>query len=278
MTLEDTYYEINRILGNNGEPLESVRLVETYRRRIAIPPIAELPGYPKQYARFVYCLGLGERDLTNDPHHPRRDGTPLFWKVLFACDNRIGSIEDFMPVQRRTSFPQRLRNKIHLLTNLRAKGIWLVDASIVAVYGNGVNVSRRGMTEVLRKSWESYTKQVVTSANPEYVICVGKGVARVVENDLQALFPGRYEVIPQPNARLSSKEHMTNFQRYYELRNPPCAPKMGVVCAGFAFRAASGTFPCLVGPYSKSRSSNRSNPVQEVRNLTVRIPRRKGGA
>ena len=95
-----------------------------------------------------------------------------------------------------------------------------MDASIVAVYGSGVNVSRRSRTEVLRKSWESYTKQVVTSANPERVICVGKGVARVVENDLQALFPGRYEVIPQPNARLSSEEHMANFQRYNEICNP----------------------------------------------------------
>ena len=91
-----------------------------------------------------------------------------------------------------------------------------MDASIVAVYGNGVNVSRRIRTEVLRKSWESYTKLVVISVNPERVICVGKGVARVVENDLQALFPGRYEVIPQPNARLSSEEHIANFQRYFE--------------------------------------------------------------
>lgn len=94
-----------------------------------------------------------------------------------------------------------------------------MDASIVAVYGNGVNVSRRSRIEVLRKSWESYTKQVVTSANPECVICVEKGVARVVENDLRAIFPGRFEVISQPNARLSSEEHMANFQRYYEFCN-----------------------------------------------------------
>jgi len=94
MTLEETYYEINRILDYNAEPLESVRLVEAYSRywkpetvrvvllaeshvstsgedrRIAIPPIDDLQGYPTQYARFVYCLGLGEPDLTNDSHHP----------------------------------------------------------------------------------------------------------------------------------------------------------------------------------------------------------------
>jgi hypothetical protein len=224
MTLEETYYKINNILGNNAEPLESVRLVEAYRRylkpetvrvvllaeshvftsnedrRIAIPPIDDLPGYPTQYARFVYCLGNGERDLTNDPHHPRRDGTPQFWKVLYACDNRVENLEDFRPVLRETPLPQRLQNKIHLLKNLRAKGVWLVDASIVAVYGDGVNVSRRSRTDVLRESWGSYTKleswgsytkQVVTSSNPERVICVGKGVAGVVEKDLRALFPGR---------------------------------------------------------------------------------------
>ena len=233
MTLEETYLKINRILGNNAEPLESVRLVETYRRylkpetvrvvllaeshvftsdedrRVAIPPIDGLPGYPRQYARFVYCLGYGERELTKYPHHPRRDGTPQFWKVLYACDNRISNPEDFRLIQRETSFPQRLRNKIHLLESLRAKGIWLVDASIVAVYGNEANVSWRSRTEVLRDSWKSYTKQVVTSANPERVICVGKGVARVVEN----------EAIPQPNARFSSKEHIANFQRYYDICN-----------------------------------------------------------
>lgn len=189
-------------------------------RRIAIPPIDELPGYPKQYARFVYCLGCGERSLTGNPRHPHRDGTPQFWKVLYSCDNRLEKLEDFMPVQRRAPFPQRLKNKIALLKNLRAKGIWLVDASIVAVYGSGGNVSRTSKAEVIRKSWESYTKQVVTSANPERVICVGKGVAGVVGNDLQALFPGRYEVIPQPNARLSSEKHMANFQKYYEICNP----------------------------------------------------------
>jgi hypothetical protein len=244
MRLEETYYEINKILGDNTEPLESVRLVETYRRylkpetvrvvllaeshvftsdedrRIAIPPIDGLPGYPMQYARFVYCLGNGERDLTNDPHHPRRDGTPQFWKVLYACDNRVENLEDFRPVQRGTFFPQRLQNKIHLLKNLRAKGIWLVDASIVAVYGTGVNVSTRSRTEVLQESWESYTKQVVASANPERVICVGKGVAGVVENDLRTLFSGRYEVFPQPNARLSSQEHLAIFRRYYDICSP----------------------------------------------------------
>jgi hypothetical protein len=127
----------------------------------------------------VYCLGNGERDLTNDPHHPRRDGTPQFWKVLYACDNRIGNIEDFIPVQRGTPFPQRLQNKVHLLKNLRTKGICLVDASIVAPYRNGEKIP--GMADFIRKSWGLYTQQLVTDADPEHVICIGKGVADILK-------------------------------------------------------------------------------------------------
>jgi hypothetical protein len=131
MPLEEAYGRIRPLLGDVVESWESVSLVDQYRqylkpetvrvvllaeshvftsdedRRTAIPPIDDLPGYPTQYARFVYCLGNGERDLTDDPNHPRRDGTSQFWKVLYTCDNRIENLEDFRPVQGGTSFPQR---------------------------------------------------------------------------------------------------------------------------------------------------------------------------
>lgn len=240
--LKETYHEVERNLGSHIEPLESVQLVEEYRRywkpekvrivllaeshvftsdedrRIVIPHIDDLPGYPTRYARFVYCLGYGERTLTKNLHHPRRDGTPQFWKVLHCCNNSISTLKDFWHVQGRTPPRQRLQNKIALLKNLKAKGIWLVDASIVALYSEGKKVP--DMAEVLRKSWQSYTRQVITSANPEHVICVGKGVAKIVENDLRDIFHDRYSVIPQPNARLSSNKHIANFQRYHAICNP----------------------------------------------------------
>jgi hypothetical protein len=98
---------------------------------------------------------------------------------------------------------------------MKDDGIWLVDASIVALYKGGSKV--KNMFSVLNESWESYTKDVVISAKPEYVICIGKGVANVVGNDLDRFFGGRYSVIPQPNSFLTSQEHMANFQRYSEL-------------------------------------------------------------
>jgi hypothetical protein len=114
--LNETYFKIKRILGDHTEPLESVQLVETYRRflkpekvrvvllaeshvfthdgdrKVPILPIPDLPGYPTQYARFVYCLGYGEKDLTRSAIHPKGDGTPPFWKLFFSCCNRISSL------------------------------------------------------------------------------------------------------------------------------------------------------------------------------------------
>lgn len=233
----DAYARIKRILGSHTEPLASAQLVEEYRRymkpekvnvillaeshvhtsdsdrAIAIPSLARLPNYPTQYAKFVYCLGYGEREMTRSKAHPLRDGTPQFWKILFSCINEVSCPEDFKPVLKKcTEFAERIDNKIDLLKDLRTQGIWLVDASIVALYRSGRKVPN--MFAALEESWQSYTRDVIVASNPQHVICIGKGVADVVENDLRADFGERYSVIPQPNAFLSSEAHMENFKKY----------------------------------------------------------------
>lgn len=156
--LREAYTSIKKILGDNTEPLDSVELVEAYRRyfkpeKVRVLLLAEshvfthdserqipmlavpgLTGYPEQYARFVYCLGCGEK-------LPR-------------------------------------------------------------------------MFDALEESWCSYTRDIVIAAQPEHVICIGKGVARVVEPDLKKHFPSAYTVLDQPNAFLSSAEHFENYQTY----------------------------------------------------------------
>jgi len=117
--LRATYSRIRDLLGEDTEPFESVELVEAYRRffkpetvrvvllaeshvytddserQIPILPVPSLSGYPDQYARFVYCLGYGEKSLTKSVNHPKRDGTPQFWKIFFSCCNPISSPDDF---------------------------------------------------------------------------------------------------------------------------------------------------------------------------------------
>ena len=230
---------LKNILGDEIEPIEAVQLVEKYRRylkpikvkvillaeshvftetsdlQITIPDIEGLPGYPKQYVKFVYCLGYGEKDLTKDPLHPNRDGTPQYWKIFYSCNNLISPSQDFSPILSKTPTQQRLKNKINLLKQLREKGVWLVDTSIVALYKNGTKLPR--MFQTLEKSWKLYTLNVVKSACPEHIICIGKGVASVVENDLKKYFSNKYSVVEQPNAFLSSEKHMANYMHYSEI-------------------------------------------------------------
>ena len=233
------YYDIKQILGEEIEAIESVQLVEKYRRffkpdkvrlillaeshvytherdrQIPILSIPSLPGYPEQYARFVYCLGYGEKSLTDSDMHPNRDGTPQFWKILYSCCNNISSQADFNSILGKTSTKQRIKNKIQILNDLKNKGIWLVDASIVALYKDGRKIPF--MFKALKKSWESYTRDVVISSEPEHVICIGKGVAEIVRQDLDKNFNSRYTVIPQPNAFLKSQEHLENYKTYSQI-------------------------------------------------------------
>lgn len=234
--LNKTYNRIKLILGEDTEPLESVQLVEAYRRyfkpekvrvvllaeshvfthnmdrNVTIRQISEFPGYPSQYARFVYCLGYGEKDLIMGADYPRRGGTPQFWKIFFSCCNQINTPGDFHPILRYTPSEQRIDNKINVLKQLMERGIWLVDASIVGLYKDSKKIPN--MFEALNTSWQNYTRNAVISAKPEHVICIGKGVARVVEADLKKSFPSRYTVVAQPNAFLSSKDHLDNYKIY----------------------------------------------------------------
>lgn len=73
--------------------------------------------------------------------------------------------------------------------------------------------------EALAVSWKTYTRDVILSAKPKHVICMGKGVAAVVEPDLKKHFPEKYSVVAQPNAFLSSEAHMANFIRYSKVCN-----------------------------------------------------------
>ncbi len=237
--LKHCYDQIHQILGKDIEPYESVELVERYRqywrptgkirvillaeshvftsdddRKIKIPQLPNLPGYETQYAKFVYCIGYGERLLTGNPSHPKRDGTPQFWKIFYSCDNLIQDKNDFHPILSRTKYEQRVENKIKLLLRLQRNGIWLVDSSIVALYKNRDKPNNNIISLVIRKSWDCYIHNVVAEANPDYVICVGKTVANVLKRDIEKLVGKRCTVLSQPNAHLLSEEHMANFRQY----------------------------------------------------------------
>lgn len=182
-------------------------------------PLANLPNYPEQYAKFVYCLAYGEKSLTNADNHPLRDGTPQFWKIFYSCLNEVNNNQCFAPILRMTPTEQRITNKINVLASMRERGIWLVDASIAAVYGNDVNLTSNTKRQTILASWLGYTRNVIIAANPKHVIVVGKGVYDAIQNHLPPIMENNHTVIPQPQARLPTIEHLANFRSYYNICN-----------------------------------------------------------
>ena len=247
--LFNCYQTIHSILGDQSEPYESVDLIENYRRywrpeKVNIILLAEshvftsntdrsfklidikdggasLKSYPKSYAKFVYCLAYGEETLTKGDNHPViGDGTPQFWKILYSCINKIDSNKSFSPILKSgtKSAPERIHNKIKLLLELKKQGIWLVDTSIIALYNKGIKPSNDVFNEVIKTSWNHYTKNLISDANPNHVIIVGKGVAKNIESSLSSIIgANNYSVIPQPQAHLTSEEHLSNFKKYYSI-------------------------------------------------------------
>ena len=87
----------------------------------------------------------------------------------------------FSQLKSGTKAPsERIRNKIKLLLELKKQGIWLVDASIIALYNKGIKPSNDVFNEVIKTSWNHYTKNLIADAKPNHVIIVGKGAALAV--------------------------------------------------------------------------------------------------
>jgi len=154
--------------------------------------------YQGNFVRFVYCLANGERDLVPIASNK---GTWQFWKILFSCVNEVSGTGDFSPILKGTTqgFDTRMRNKIHLLQDLKEAGIWLLDASIAGI--NGLDWQTK--TRVMEQCWQSYIGPVITSLSPrpKLVVVIGAGVERILGSKLQHLSLDN-RMIPQPQARL----------------------------------------------------------------------------
>lgn len=246
--LSACYSTVANIIGLNSEPLSVIQRVEKHRRywrpaktRVILlaeshvyteaselahalrPSLDVPPDLPKGFVRLVYCLGYGENGLLDAPiAGTRNSGTPQFWKIFASCLKPVASNDDFAGIlASRTLQPDRLVNKLALLYYLKARGIWLVDASIAALYAPGrPKLPPNRMLDVLYASWDGYVCSVIEEANPQAIICIGLGVAGALRTRLISLgIP--WTAVPQPNARLSTAQHLDVFRTYYRICEQP---------------------------------------------------------
>ena len=189
--------------------------VSKYDNLMRYDDFPELIGCPTNYVKLVYCLGYGERKLVNLPDR----GTPQFWKIFAACINQNFSSESKkILISSTPNFHLRLHNKISLLEKLNDRGIWLVDASIVALYNNADKPFQKVMKEIMEISWEHHVSKVIHEVKPAKIIVIGVGVSNILEDKLNKInIP--FHVQPQPQGIRTKKGQEETFQKYYELCN-----------------------------------------------------------
>jgi hypothetical protein len=242
--LESTYELIGRACpGARIDSLEVIKQVEEYRQlwkpeKTNVILLAEshvytdkedfqrkcdrsvldriIPNYPIRFVRFVYCLGYGEDTLLTKSNHGRPDrGTPQFWKIFSACiSENPNNLNSHKILKTGTpSFSTRLRNKVEVLRQMKEKGIWLLDSSIVGLYGNEAKNDPRVYERVIETCWNNYVGKIIEESKPKFVIVIGKGVEKLVGAKLK--FP--YETIDLPQSHLSRQKQLENYRRYSEI-------------------------------------------------------------
>jgi hypothetical protein len=177
-----------------------------------------IPDYPLRFVRFVYCLAYGENGLLKTVRTDRKNtGTPQYWKIFSSCVAENERNLGFSNVLK-TGTPfllSRLQNKVDVLRKMKTQGIWLLDASIVGLYGSGKK--NPAMAErTIEICWRNYIANIIVESNPRHVIVIGKGVGRILGPWLQRV-DVLFTVIPQPQARGTSRWQLENYRQYYRV-------------------------------------------------------------
>jgi hypothetical protein len=134
---------------------------------------------PKRYVRLVYCLGYGESQLCSGV--PRKNnGTWQFWDILGAIAAGHVGEKYQQPRRRESTDEERLAWKLNVLHNLQTKGLWLVDASIAALYYPGKNPIRVP-NELICESFRRFVWPMVRRDRPKQVWVIGKRVGKALE-------------------------------------------------------------------------------------------------
>lgn len=138
-----------------------------------LPPEAQLA--PQDFVRLVYCLGYGQSSLLSRVTVQKNPGTWQFWNIF----GRLAGTGKQPPAGKKTpeALQQLLSWKVNTLLTLQAKGIWLLDSSLHAIYSpKGVRLLPTIASELHKEWWTSYGRWVVESYPEAHVWAIGKGI------------------------------------------------------------------------------------------------------
>ena len=147
--------------------------IRPFLRRNSILP-------PSHFVRLVYCLAYGESELL-DLRGVRmsNSGTPAYWDILgrisFRCPQPRG--ED------GAKFSDRMKWKIETLRELYRMGVWLLDASVHAIYlRNRRRLPNEIQQELHNQWWKGYGRFLMTHCGFPKIWVIGKTVHKCLAN------------------------------------------------------------------------------------------------
>jgi len=248
MTLKECYDEVAKIPGGNEEPFTVVECVDRHRRfwrpaRVHTILLAEshvftdddefVPMKPRSpivlqgeaseeatpFARFVYCLGYGENDYVGRRLRSNNLGTWQYWKIFSSCVARP-SKDSFAQILKggNPEYENRLISKIALLHRLKEMGVWLIDASVVALYGSGGHKpSKRTRDRIIECCWDSFIRDQIESAAPHSIIVIGRDVKEALCSRLEDLSDVELHYVHQPQSRMSTAQIAETHQLYFDV-------------------------------------------------------------
>jgi hypothetical protein len=117
-------------------------------------------------------------------------------------------------------FIARVQTKLKVLETLRSRGVWLLDASPVALYAASEPKPRMAVLEqAMSLAWTAYTREAIREAAPRAVMIVGKMVYARIGGRTRALLGPRVPVqwMYQPQARRPVAEHVAGIERLRRL-------------------------------------------------------------
>ena len=167
-----------------------------------VPSLKAQRVRPRTYVRFVYCLGYGESSLVINPNllASPNGGTPHYWS-LFA---RLAGMTPMSTRFAEVRATERIRTKIEILERLKDRGIWLLDASVHAIYCPGGFRRSTGICEKLHKSWLAYYGQPLLNSLEARHVCV---VGKALFGTLQRLGLRAHGWIYQPHVKIHPELH-----------------------------------------------------------------------
>jgi len=182
-----------------------------------------IPNYPLCFVRFVYCLGYGEDELLTAKIKGRKNtGTPQYWKIFSSCVAENQNDLGFHAIlkTKTPSLIQRLRNKVKVLQKMRGQGVWLLDASIVGLYGSGKK-DQKFIERTMEVCWWNHVANAISESNLKHIIIIGKGVGDILYPKLQKLHIP-FTTIPQPQVRGTSQWQLENYKKYQQICAKNC--------------------------------------------------------